>query len=350
MQRQLTVVVGILLASIVAGRANALTTTNWTEDPSNPIYAPGHKAYYETVLKEGDTYTMWYASSGGLKVTSSADGFSWGASSDCTGLTNPNHALVENIGGTYRVWYWPGLSYSINDIRTATSSDGIAWTSDQPITQVGSTVIDNSSSGNWNRGSYGPADVLYNPSGSSTIVEPTDETSVWVNKYVLYYDGSTGGSESIGLAVSNDGLNWRGYNGGVAPVLAGTGVAGDWDRTYVSRCTVIKENDDAYHMWYSGGDGRMDHGIGYAFSTDGIVWTRDALNPILYKDDGLTWRSDRTYCPIVIGDEMWFTGKSDAGIYAVGYASGAEAPIPEPAGLGLLGLGLLGVARRKKRS
>ena len=337
----------------------AVTTTNWTEyeNPpgtnANPVYSPGHKAYYESVIQDGGTYAMWYATSSGVSVVTSADGISWGASTACVGLTNANHPLVEKTGSTYRMWYWPGLSYSINDIRTATSADGINWTADQAITQVGSTVINNSSSSNWNRGSYGPADVVYNAAGSSSIVSPVDEASVWANKYVMYYDGTTGGTESIGLAVSNDGINWQGYNGGVSAVLAGTGLAGDWDRTYVSRSTVIKESDDAFHMWYSGGDGRMDHGIGYAFSVDGINWVRDP-NPIFHKTDGVAWRADRSYCPMVIGDQMWLSGRSSDGTYTVGYAVGEEGyVIPEP--LTMLGVfagvgGLAGYVRRRVRN
>jgi len=260
---------------------------------------------------------------------------------------------VEDIDGTYRMWYWPGLSYGIGDIRTATSANGYTWASDVPITKVGSTVIDNSAPIKWNRGSYGPADVIYNPSGSVDITVPVDEASVWANKYVMYYDGTTGGDESLGLAVSNDGINWQGYNGGVAPVLAGTDGAGDWDIGYVSRATVMKEGDDLYHMWYSAGVDRMNYGIGYASSVDGINWTRDASNPIFHKDDGVAWRDDRTYTPMVIGDEMWFTGKSTAGgVYSIGYATGG-APIPEPISLIFFGTGLVGVfgfvARRRMR-
>ncbi len=342
MKRLITIcaILGLMLS--IAGQSWALTTTGWVEYPSNPVYAPGHKAYYPTILKEAGTYKMWYASSAGTKVVTSTDGANWGSASDCTGLTNANHPLVEKIGDIYRMWYWPGSLYSINDIRTATSNDGITWANDQAITQVGTSVIDNSSSGNWNRGSYGPADVIYNPSGSETIVEPTSEAFVWSNKFVMYYDGTTGGKEDLGLAVSNDGINWQGYNGGVAPILSGSGGVGDWDRTYVSRSTVFKENDDAYHMWFSGGDGRMDHGIGYAFSTDGISWTRDASNPIFHKSDGVAWRTDRTYSPAVIDDEMWFSGLDGAGVYTIGYA------VPEPATIALLGLGGL-LLRRKRR-
>ena len=81
-------------------------------------------------------------------------------------------------------------------------------------------------------------------------------------------------------------------------------------------------------MWYSGGDGRADHGIGYAFSTDSINWTRDLDNPIFHKTDGVAWRDNRTYTPMVIDDEMWFTGVSSAGVYSIGHAKGSpSAPV-----------------------
>jgi len=352
------------LAAMPLAAAEAGTTTGWVEYGSNPVYSPG-KAYYPSVVLDGGTYRMWSTKSGGIQYATSADGITWSASQDATGgLTSPHHVTVEqydpftgaNSGSNpsdatmnYRMWYWDtGQLYSINAIRYAESADGLTWYNDQAVTQVGSTVVDNSSSSNWNRGSYGPCDVLYNPSGSADITEPDSEADVWANKFVMYYDGTTGGKEDIGLAVSNDGRNWQGYNGGLAPVLSGSGGAGDWDRTYVSRCTVVKDDADTYHMWYSGGDGRIDHGIGYASSSDGINWARDAANPIFYKDDTGTeadWRDSRTYTPLVIGDQMWFSGKDvESGTYAIGYAT------PEPATMGLLALGgALVLGRRRKQ-
>ena len=332
--RARTLAVKLAIVLLIGSGPTALG--GWLEYAGNPVYSPG-KAYYPSIVLDGGTYEMWSTKSGGIQYATSPDGLNWTTSpSSVSGLTSPHHVLAEKYAdfagcnsGTnpssatmsYRMWYWhSGHLYSIADVRYAESPDGLAWHNDQPISQVGTTVIDNSSSGNWNRGSYGPCDVLYDPSGSATLVEPVDEASVWANKFVMYYDGTTGGTESIGLAVSNDGRNWSGYNGGAVPVLAGTGNSGDWDRTYVSRSTTIRESDDLYHMWYSGGDGRMDHGIGYAASDDGIHWTRDGANPIFHKDDGVPWRANRTYAPVVIGDHMWFTGKSNSGVYAVGHA------------------------------
>jgi hypothetical protein len=300
----------------------------WTEYASNPVYSPG-KAYYPTIVKDGGTYTMWSDGASGLQMATSTDGINWTAKGNASGLTSAKHSLVEKIGSEYRIWYWPGLSYGINDIRTATSADGLTWTNDQALTQVGKTVINNSSTSNWNRGSYGAADVIYNPAGSSTIVAPVDEASVWANKYVMYYDGTPGNKESLGLAVSNDGVNWQGYNEGAAAVFTGDGTG--WDSGYASRATVIRVSDDLYEMYYSGGTSTMDNGIGYAYSTDGINWIRD-VDPIFHMSDGVAWRNSRTYTPMVIGNEMWFTGVTGS-VYTIGYAT-SEANtldvVPEP--------------------
>ena len=290
---------------------------------------------------------MWSDYATGVQVATSANGVDWttvGSVSGLTTLAQPKHTLVEKIDGVYRMWYTSSLTYSINDIRTATSVDGLTWTSDTAATQVGNTVIyDTNLNATWNRDSYGPADVIYNPAGSDTIVAPVDKASVWANKYVMYYDGTSGGFESLGLAVSNDGINWQGYNGGAAAVFTGSGVAGSWDRAYVSRATVTRESDDLFYMWYSGGESSMDKGIGFATSTDGLTWTRDDENPLFGKDDGVAWRDKRTYTPVVIDDQMWFTGVSSGGVYAIGYAQ-----VPEPATMSLLVAGGLALLRRRK--
>jgi len=329
MKRFVTICTVTVLLLVVSGLAHALTTVNWVEYSSNPVHADGSKAYYPTIIKVGDGYKMWYASETNISMTTSSDGIVWMDPKDCTGLTNANHPLVKKIGDTYRIWYWDTsaqpVPYTISSIRTATSEDGEDWQNNKAITQVGTTVV-TGKPGDWNGGSYGPGYVIYNPSGSGTITEPVNEETVWANKFVFYYMATTGQSESVGLAVSNDGVNWQGYNGGVAPVLEGTWNESDWDRTYVGYPTVMKENDDAYHMWYCGGfwngDSGVGHGIGYAFSQDGINWTRDPANPIFYMDDGVDWRDRRTYTPMVIGDQMWFSGKdADTGVYAIGYAT-----------------------------
>lgn len=322
-------VAGILFSG---GLTHAFTTTGWTEYANNPVYAPG-KAYYPTILKEGGVYTMWSDNATGVQKATSTDGVNWTTTGQASGLTNPRHTVVEIIDGGYRMWYNDSSRlYGIQDIRTATSSDGLTWSNDQAITQVGTTVVSGIWPA-WNTGSYGPADILYNPAGSATIIEPVNKASVWANKFVMYYDGTTGGDESMGLAVSNDGLNWQGYNNGANPVLDSS--ASGWDSDYVGFGTIIKESDNVFNMWYCGGcEFSLNNGIGYASSTDGINWVKDAGNPIFHNSDGVDWRNDRTYTPMVIGNEMWFTGKDAAtGHYTIGYAvggGGMPSPNPQP--------------------
>jgi len=84
-------------------------------------------------------------------------------------------------------------------------------------------------------------------------------------------------------------------------------------------------------MWFTGGQKASHEGIGYAYSTDGLHWTRSANNPIMHKVDGVLWRSERTYTPAVVKDgntyKMWFSGKDDTN-YAIGYATNA-APVAQ---------------------
>jgi len=328
--------------------ASAQGPGDWTEYSSNPIFGEsvgGPKAYYPSVLYDADEfsghgayakYKMWYGTSGQQTgLATSDDGINW--ADHGVVMTDGYHATVEyypagftgaNTGGTpssatmyYRMWYWNTSSlYAVTAIGYTESPDGVNWYNDQPC-QNGAVPIVSSGDPWWNRGSYGPCDVLYNPSAS-------DSGTNWT--FTMYYDGTTGGTEAIGLGFSSDGITWTGYDansdGKADPVLEGSYVDGDWDKTYVSRATIIKNAVDDYEMWYSGGVGAMDHGIGYATSSDGINWTRDADNPIFHKDDGVDWRDERTYCPAVLKDEsaykMWFTGKDTVNHdYSIGYAT-----------------------------
>ena len=337
----------VLVAAIVL---IVFAQLEWTEDLDNPIFgqgAGGPKAYYPSVLYDADEfsenghiakYKMWYGTSGSQTgLATSDDGISW----DDYGvvMTDGYHATVEyyedgfngdNIGGNpnasamyYRMWYWDvGALYDVSAIGYAESPDGEIWYNYQSC-QNGTVPIVSGGDPWWNRGSYGPCDILYNPTASNT---GTDWT------FTMYYDGTTGGDEAIGLGFSSDGITWTGYDAGsdgkADPVLAGTYVSGAWDYDYVSRATIIKNADDDYEMWYSGGIVTMNHGIGYATSSDGITWMRDPNNPIFHKDNGIGWRDSRTYCPSVIKDgnsyKMWFTGKDIvSGNYSIGYATAA---------------------------
>ena len=352
MNRKTLVPLVVLLVLALATGARAAAT--WTEYTGNPILgeaASGSwpQAYYPSVLYDASSfsghgasapYKMWYdARNATTRLATSSDGINW-TDQDAVSLGNVHHATVEyyssgfsgaNNGSNpssstmyYRLWYWDGsLSYSISDLRYAESADGLTWYNDQVLQQSSVTPLISSASLAWNRGSYGPCDILYDPTAANS---GTDWT------FTMYYDGTTGGLERIGLAFSSDGITWIGYDDSDAdtdadPVFEGTFVSGDGDYNFVSRATIIKNADDDYEMWYSGGNGTMNQGIGYATSTDGITWTRgDRI--FYYADPSVpAWRASRTYTPMVIRDgndyHMWYAGVNSSSQYSIGYATGA---------------------------
>jgi hypothetical protein len=333
--------------------ASTIKHCDWVEYGNNPVFGQwigGDKAYYPKVIYDfnqfsghGDTYyyKMWFGSSSGIGYAYSNDGINWTAGANpVTGpVGGAGHPLVEydsnGFGQSvyYKMWYWTGnMTYSINDLWYAESTDGINWTNDQPLTQDSTLPLVTSNPGpDWNAGSYGPCDTIYNPGGSSSL----DDHNIWNNKYVMYYMGTTGGNEFIGLAYSANGTFWKRY--GNDPILSPCTLADDpnecWDYYSVGYCSVIKDLSGSWQMWYGGGPG-TNLGIGYATSPDGINWTKDPDNPIFHVSDGISWSDNRTYTPWVLYDaasfsghgdaypyKMWFSGKNTInGTYSIGYA------------------------------
>jgi uncharacterized repeat protein (TIGR01451 family) len=362
--RGVSVVTVALLMLIAPGLAQAQGPGTWEEYSGNPIIDPPEEdAYYPSVLYdssptpfgghgEASAFKMWHDN--GLQYRVSDDGLSWTKVGDMddgtiTGLPTGDvrHPLVEyyaagftgrNDGNNpssatmyYRLWFWHlGQDlYSVAAIHYAESPDGKAWYNVQPL-QNGAVPIVTGTWPDWNRGSYGPCDVLFFPGASNS---GTDWT------FWMYYDGTTGGDEAIGLGFSADGVTWTGYDPGgdgqADAVMNGTYVSGDWDYNYLSRATIWREGPGDYRMWYSAGVDTMNHGLGYATSSDGLSWTRDPSNPIFYKDDtgypGYPWRDNRSYTPMVLRAGnlwfMWYSGE-DGGGKCIGVAY-ASAGLPE---------------------
>jgi hypothetical protein len=358
--------VALLLVTGLIFTQAASASSTWLEYPTNPVYSTGSKAYYPYVLYDsdafshhGDTYyyKMWYSTGSTVKLAYSNDGVNWvpQSSSDLSALTNPNHPVViysaSGFGGGiyYNMWYWNSASEYIDPIRCAESSDGITWVNDQAVTQDPSAkLVEGWVSPYWFYSSYGPSAVIYNPFGYSSL----NTADPLGNKYVMYYDAASqgyapdGSTEGTALAMSADGLSWSRY--GTQPVLKASGGTA-WDSGYAYAWSVIKIGG-LYCMYYSGGQTNSYPGIGYAESTDGITWTKQATS-LMHISDGVAWRSSRTYTPCVVYDmnsfsghgdssylKMWYTGLSGSN-YAIGYAympmtlSTPEYPIGPIAGI-----------------
>ena len=287
--------------------------------------APSGDAYYPSVLYDANgfgsgnrLYRMWYGNgSGGVFVSTSTNGFNWSTPITVSGLhAGAHHVQVfydANCFNTlpcnaatakYKIWYWVGtMTYAITDLATAQSADGINWMNDTTLTQSASAPLVTGAGVGWNRGSYGASHVSYQIGASNTGTEP------WNYSYVMYYDGTAGGSEVTGLAYSADGLDWTAYAD--TPVLdKSTGNAWDCDDAVYG---TVYHDAAGYHYWYGGGGGDNgsggclsgapnNQGIGYASSLDGKVWTKSPGNPIFHINQNVSYRNLRVYTPSVVDD------------------------------------------------
>lgn len=91
--------------------------------------------------------------------------------------------------------------------------------------------------------------------------------------YKMWYTGYDGANMRIGYAYSSDGINWTKRSG---PVLD-LGAPGTWDDNWVAAPYVLFDGT-SYRMWYVGDDGTSEY-VGYATSPDGIAWTKYYGNP-----------------------------------------------------------------------
>jgi len=140
--------------------------------------------------------------------------------------------------------------------------------------------------------------------------------------FKVWYGGTDGTHWKIGYATSMDGINWTKQNGG-NPVL-NLGAGGTWDSNHVSHPIVINDAG-TYKMWFCGHDGSTWQ-VGYATSSDGISWNKNANNPVM-KVKGGTFYSSGVYTGSVIKEngiyKMWmvgYIGGGNAGI-RIGYAT-----------------------------
>lgn len=179
------------------------------------------------------------------------------------------------------------------------------WTRD-----VGNPVLDFGPSGSWDDQSAGMGSVLFD----GTI-------------YHMWYGGYDGTNFRIGHATSPDGISWA--KDILNPVL-NNGSPGSWDDHFVYLPCVILVGS-TFHMWYAGNDGSIER-IGHAMSSDGVTWTKDAVNPVLDVGASGSW-DDVEVFPMagsVIFDgsvyHMWFGGvvNSPPYNYAIGYATSPD--------------------------
>ena len=262
---------------------------------------------FPRVISDTGQYLLWYDGRGpqgwGMGMATSTDGNSWmkyagnpvlkpGAGGEWD-ETYRGQAAIMNEGGVYKMWYSGGGSAGPWQTGYATSTNGIDWNiyGGNPVLPVGG-------SGDWDE-MESDAPAVINDGGT----------------YKMWYHGCDASYStcSIGYAESPDGINWTKYTAN--PVLTGT--VGAWDEGQVLWPAVIK-NGGTYKMWYVSGGA-----IGLATSTDGILWTKEAGNPVL--TDG--WDGGGAGAQMVMLEgstyKMWFRSGQGA-TRGIGYATSTD--------------------------
>ena len=266
------------------------------------------RAYYVRVLRSPSTFhdgtrarnfIAYYGDGAGMSCTFSDDGFSWETEKKVSGIaTNGYHVVcaLETVN-RLRILYWnpdvPNQPYAMAGLRTAISDplvDPAAFTGDTPC--AGDLVTEGSVQV-WNRGHYGPSFLWYNPLPTSGDGKPF----TW--RYAMYFIASTGGNDSLGLACSDDAVEWKLIGSG--PILSGLIDPQLWEGAngYVSAAHVERLPDGRWWMLYSGGSAG-NAGIGYAWSWDRVHWRKAEINPVFKNGSGPFL--ERCYTPSLVRD------------------------------------------------
>ncbi len=164
----------------------------------------------------------------------------------------------------------------------------------------------------------------------------------WCMWYSTYYSGSDKSRRDrprmTGFATSTDGVHWTKHKDN--PIFL-TGEPGQWDDYSAFQPTVFRQ-DGYFHMIYTGSHGSSEkdgtsYRWGYAWSKDGIHWTKSPDNPIFLPGPKGAWDGGK-----VASHEMYRTGPDTYNIYY----GGAPAPdAPWPIGIGLVRARLQKVGR-----
>ena len=120
--------------------------------------------------------------------------------------------------------------------------------------------------------------------------------------YRMWYTGQANGHSAIGYATSTDGVLWQRMSD--KPVLSPDQ---PWEKVAVMCPDVIWDNKTKfYKMWYSGGEQYEPDAIGYATSHDGMVWTKREDNPIFKADPKIAWEQDKVTACQIVPDSGWY--------------------------------------------
>lgn len=266
------------------------------------------RGYYVRVLRAAGRFhdgtrvrdfIAYYGDGAGMSCAFSDNGFAWDTEKKVVGIAANGYHVVCTLEAAdrLRILYWnpdvPNQPYAMAGLRTAVCDPSVAPAAFTGDTPCSGDLVTEGSEPVWNRGHYGPSFLWYNPEPTSVEGRPF----TW--RYAMYFIASTGGNDSLGLACSDDAVEWKLFGNG--PVLSGLIDPQPWEGVngYVSAAHVERLGDGRWWMLYSGG-AAGNAGIGYAWSWDRVHWRKSEINPVFKNGSGPFL--ERCYTPSLIQD------------------------------------------------
>ncbi len=145
------------------------------------------------------------------------------------------------------------------------------------------------------------------------VTLPADKNSGWEDKvnrncvikidgkYKMWYTGQARERSYIGLAESDDGINFKKVS--ELPIMI---PEYPYEGESVMNPCVLYE-DGIYKMWYAAGETYEPNVLAYAESSDGINWKKSLINPIFVADKTNLYEQDRVGgCQVIKTDDMGY--------------------------------------------
>lgn len=288
------IIVFIAAAATVGAQRDAVPTFSLANagQPVLPVSDAGFDSdsiRFPKVVYHDGTFHMYYVAFTTLSqpqmigYASSRDGINW--------QRNPDPVFVADGTGFD--------STSINAAAVLRDDDGIWVMYYNGSAQLGSPPFGKTIGRATAPAPTGPWIADPNPVLEAGSVRDWDGSFIWADTvlktqdgYRMYYSANGVRGGMVGLATSQDGIHWTKYDNPDTderafatsdPVLMVSDAPDAWDHTLSWGAGVV-QTDTGFAMVYTGGatlNGAFVAQLGYAVSTDGIVWTKHAANPVL---------------------------------------------------------------------
>jgi len=328
------------------GLATSSDGTTWTK-VNHPVVDHGlagspdsFAASDPSVLKDGQTYKLWYTGDDSSKrriaYATSPDGVTWTKGGKVISPEDPGANANYSFGAFAPSVYKTGATYQMlltgrklvsgtnfqTKIMNATSSDGITWSAPSP------SVNPSGTSSKFDFSNLNAPFVLSDPADAAA-------------KYKLYYSGDTIDANGnfhtrIGYATSTNGTSFGKVQSGPGvnadgSVLDVGALSSAFDARQASGLSVAATGTTpAFVGVYSGMNGTdFTPRLGEATSTDGSAWTKTVASLLPIGSGGQFDAAGQRDPDIVhdgAGYELYFTALSSGGAQTIGHSSTGADP------------------------